>query len=230
MRKIINMKKSIILGAIMMATLVGTAQATLITYSSGTLNEAIPDGNLVGITESTTISGVPSPSADYTSTIQNVDVNLDISGGYNGDLYAYLVLQNGSTTTAMLLNRIGTSGSDSWGNDGSGMDVTLSSSGALGNIHNAPFANLTGTYQPDGVTTLAAFNGLDMNGIWTLYLVNMVSGDPSILVSWGLDITPTPTTPPIFSVPEPTTIIAGALLLLPFGASTMRILRKKRTL
>jgi hypothetical protein len=33
-------------------------------------------------------------------------------------------------------------------------------------------------------------------------------------------------TPP---VPEPTTIIAGALLLLPFGASTLRILRKRQT-
>ena len=31
------------------------------------------------------------------------------------------------------------------------------------------------------------------------------------------------------SVPEPTTMIAGALLLLPFGASTIRILRKNRT-
>jgi hypothetical protein len=30
-------------------------------------------------------------------------------------------------------------------------------------------------------------------------------------------------------VPEPTTMIAGALLLLPFGASTLRMLRKKRT-
>jgi hypothetical protein len=29
------------------------------------------------------------------------------------------------------------------------------------------------------------------------------------------------------AVPEPTTIIAGALLLLPFGGSTLRILRKK---
>jgi F0F1-type ATP synthase assembly protein I len=29
-------------------------------------------------------------------------------------------------------------------------------------------------------------------------------------------------------VPEPTTMIAGALLLLPFGASTLRILRKSR--
>jgi hypothetical protein len=31
------------------------------------------------------------------------------------------------------------------------------------------------------------------------------------------------------TVPEPTTMIAGALLLLPFGASTLRILRKNRT-
>ena len=29
-------------------------------------------------------------------------------------------------------------------------------------------------------------------------------------------------------VPEPTTMIAGALLLLPFGASTLRMLRKSR--
>ena len=30
------------------------------------------------------------------------------------------------------------------------------------------------------------------------------------------------------SVPEPTTMVAGVLLLLPFGASTLRILRRKR--
>ena len=33
----------------------------------------------------------------------------------------------------------------------------------------------------------------------------------------------------ILAVPEPTTMVAGALLLLPFGASTLRILRKNRT-
>jgi hypothetical protein len=33
----------------------------------------------------------------------------------------------------------------------------------------------------------------------------------------------------ISSVPEPTTMIVGALLLLPFGASTIRLLRKNRT-
>jgi hypothetical protein len=32
----------------------------------------------------------------------------------------------------------------------------------------------------------------------------------------------------VHQVPEPTTMLAGALLLLPFGASTLRILRRNR--
>jgi len=32
----------------------------------------------------------------------------------------------------------------------------------------------------------------------------------------------------VYAVPEPTTILAGALLLLPFGASTLRFARKSR--
>src|ERR1043166_4714806 len=38
----------------------------------------------------------------------SVQVRLNISGGYNGDLHGFLVLNNGTTnTTAILLNRIG---------------------------------------------------------------------------------------------------------------------------
>jgi hypothetical protein len=33
---------------------------------------------------------------------------------------------------------------------------------------------------------------------------------------------------PVAAVPEPTTLISGALLLLPFGASTLRIMRRNR--
>jgi hypothetical protein len=43
-----------------------------------------------------------------------------------------------------------------------------------------------------------------------------------VLPSYGASINVAP-------VPEPTTMIAGALLLLPFGASTLRILRKRQT-
>jgi hypothetical protein len=35
--------------------------------------------------------------------------------------------------------------------------------------------------------------------------------------------------PQLIEVPEPTTMIAGALLVLPFGASTLRILRKRQS-
>jgi hypothetical protein len=39
---------------------------------------------------------------------------------------------------------------------------------------------------------------------------------------------PQPPPPHITSVPEPSTIVAGALLLLPLGVSTLRILRRNK--
>jgi hypothetical protein len=33
----------------------------------------------------------------------------------------------------------------------------------------------------------------------------------------------------IGAVPEPSTVVAGALLLLPFGASAMRVLRNRKS-
>jgi len=51
---------------------------------------------------------------------------------------------------------------------------------------------------------------------------------PVVTVTANCTPTPTNSTPSsnITSVPEPSTIVAGALLLLPFGISTVRILRK----
>ena len=57
----------------------------------------------------------------------------------------------------------------------------------------------------------------DANGAYGVAALNL--GDPG-QVQAQLVIVP---------VPEPTTVIAGALLLLPFGASALRILRKKQT-
>jgi hypothetical protein len=55
---------------------------------------------------------------------------------------------------------------------------------------------VTGTYQPDGGTTLAALNGVNANGTWTLFLADLSGGDTATLVSWGVDIS---------VVPEPVT-------------------------
>ena len=61
-------------------------------------------------------------------------------------------------------------------------------------------------------------SGKDAGDVWPQNLVANFSGTAHELTSWGL----------YNPVPEPTTMIAGALLLLPFGASTVRFIRKKR--
>ena len=53
-----------------------------------------------------------------------------------------------------------------------------------------------------------------------------VKGHPTECDFYGCCQSPPP--PKITSVPEPSTIVAGALLLLPFGVSTVRILRRHK--
>lgn len=198
------MKKNLLLTAVLGMAL--SAQATLYSYDFTGINTAIPDGNPVGLANSHAVDLGTLPPDGTTTAIVNVDVRLNITGGYNGDLYGYLVLQSAdsSTTTAILLNRIGQDMSNPFGNTGAGINVTLSGSGAT-DIHSAAFGAVTGTYQPDGGTTLAAFNGVNANGTWTLFLADLSGGDTSTLVSWGIDIS---------VVPEPIT-----WALLTFGAA-----------
>ncbi len=194
----------------MVVALASIAQATLYTYSSGTLNAAIPDGNPVGITETIAVPNLAVGSVLNTlyASGDNVTLTLNISGTWNGDLYGYLVSPNG--TLVQLLNRVGTgSGSEpqfSFGFADPGMNVTLDS-GAGSSIHNANGGGslLTGTYQPDG-GDLTTLNGSQAgNGSWTLFLADLSGGNTSTLVSWGLSIN---------VVPEPTTwaiMIFGAM-------------------
>jgi hypothetical protein len=57
------------------------------------------------------------------------------------------------------------------------------------------------------------------NGAFGVYALNMFTGSSS---------SPSYVQPQLAIVPEPTTMIAGALLLLPLGASTLRVLRRNR--
>jgi len=58
---------------------------------------------------------------------------------------------------------------------------------------------------------------IDANGAYGVFALNLYSGT----TTYNQDMLS-------IAVPEPSTIVAGALLLLPFGASTIKILRKKR--
>ena len=70
------------------ALVAAAAHATLYTtnWNSGFANGGVvPDNNLSGWSDTRTVSAIP------VGTFTSLSVNLQLTGGWNGDLYAYLV-------------------------------------------------------------------------------------------------------------------------------------------
>ena len=194
--------------------------------------QAIPDNNGSGLSYHFSLS-------DAAVLITDVSVTLDISGGYNGDLYAYVTHGDGF---AMLLNRVGRTSTSEYGYSTAGFAITLTGS-ATADIHNyqnlAPSCNgsgqLTGTWGADGravtpalaydtiarTATLASFNGLDPNGDWVIYFRDASPGGISTLNGWSVDVT---------AVPEPVNValvVFAAVALLVQGRRSWRLRRRK---
>jgi len=188
------MKKALLLCGLIVLKMAAASHGQNLIDTIWTLNTPIPVGNPVGIANSQTFQNLS------VAPIANVNVTLDISGGFNGALYGYLVLQdaNGNTATETLLNQVGTSPSNPIGSEGAGLDVTLSDTcTGNGSIHNATGIP-TGLWQPDSANPLdGTFGGMTANGTWTLFLADLDAGTPTpTLVSWTLDVNASP-------VPEP---------------------------
>jgi hypothetical protein len=176
----------------------------------------IPDDNATGAAFSFSLS-------DPAVSIAGVTVTLNISGGYNGDLYAYLSHGPGF---AVLLNRVGvgatTPGSSPAGYGDSGFAITLSS-GAAANVHfyqnhdpGYSQGQLTGEWQPDGRgidpgSAAAAFDppgsanfdsflGANPNGSWTLFFADLSPGGTSMISGFSVSIS---------AVPEPMNLALG---------------------
>jgi len=211
------MKKATFLVAVLLLVLVRAAQADFVeTFSTGFANGGvIPDGSLTGWSDTRTLSGAPA------GPITDLSVSLNLSGGWNGDLYAYLVHSSGFT---VLLNRVGVASGNSVGYSTAGMNVTFSDAGAQ-NIHDVSAPGVGGVYQPDGrnisplslpatlgstspSTPLSSFNGLLTGGSWTLFIADVSGGDVSTINSWSLDIA---------AVPEPASMVEGAVAVLFLG-------------
>ncbi len=183
------------------------AQGGLIYSSTG---GTIPDGNPVGWSATATASG-------FNPSISAVSVNLKISGGYNGDLYAYLSYGG---VLVPLLNRVGVAGgsaADAFGYGTEGMHVTLADGVGYSDIHLVASPTSGSTYAPDGrqvnpLSTPSAFNtasrvgftaydGMNPNGTWTIFFADLSSGAQSQLLDWSLSITS--------EVPEPVNVALG---------------------
>jgi hypothetical protein len=118
--------------------------------------------------------------------------------------------------------------------------VSVGLTGWTGTLLNSTLSYASGTASGSDRTIALSFTDPEPAGgvvvdIFELYN-GAVVGSPAQAWQW----TDLPNGPPdsswqyisnsdLVPVPEPTTMIAGALLLLPFGASTLRILRKNRT-
>jgi subtilisin-like proprotein convertase family protein len=195
--------KTILLSATLLASVAG-AHATLYTtnWNSGFANGGVvPDNNLSGWSDTRTVAAIPA------GTFNSLSVNLQLSGGWNGDLYAYLVHSSGFT---VLLDRVGTgvSGVSSFGYGDAGMNVTLASTGT--SIHqyggNSTFSSTpTGSWLTDNTSgSLGSFLATNPNGTWSLFIADLSSGGVATVQNWGLQMD-------IVAVPEVETWVAAAL-------------------
>ena len=183
------------------------------TFSFTNGNVTIPDNSASGYQDSHTLSGLP-------GIISDVNVTLNLSGGFNGDLYAWLSHDGG---LSILLNRVGRSstngvgyGNTGFGPDASQVSFTLDDQAAR-DVHFYRFGaytlngsgQLTGAWQPDGrildpesagglfdgaarANLLSVFNGMNPNGGWTLFVADLSSGGVSTLTDWSLQIAVVP--------------------------------------
>ncbi len=202
-----------------------TARAQL-TYTFSGINEAIPDGTPTGLVNVHNISD----AAGLNIADLNVTLNISSVGGpgFNGDLYVTLQHDSGYS---VLLNRPGARVGATYGYSDSGLGVTLDDAAAgdvhvyrqvLNGNHTTPLAGaLSGTWKPDGRITdpatvldtdastakLSSFNGVPVNGTWSLFVTDLSSGATHQLDSWSLEMV---------AVPEPAMLgcVTGSVLLL----------------
>jgi hypothetical protein len=178
------------------------ANASLYTtnWNSGFANSGVvPDNNFSGWSDTRTVGAIPA------GTFTSLSVALQLTGGWNGDLYAYLVHSSGFS---VLLDRVGAPDVGPFGYGDAGMNVNLAATGS--SIHGYGGGNVfsstpTGTWMTDNTSgSLGSFLSTSPNGTWSLFIADLSGGGVTTVQSWGLQMD-------IVAVPEVETWIAAAL-------------------
>ena len=190
----------------------GAATASIVSVGSGTVGLTVPDGNAAGITSTISVGSLG-------NVLNSVSLTLNISGGNNGDLYAYLSY-NG--TSVVLLNRPGLTGDPAGiGYTTAGYNNVTLSDGGYANINMTEVPMTGGTYNPAGTggVTFANYNGVNPNGNWVLFISDLSGGDVSFsqLDSWSLTFN---------AVPEPVNVALGVFAAALLAVSGFRRLRR----
>jgi hypothetical protein len=184
-----------------------SAQGALYTYNWTGINAAIPDANPSGYVNNQTISDSIQGNAAFLPNpyiVSVASVSISVSGGWNGDLVAYLRYDSGAGVGfTTLLNRVGTGPGNPIGYTDAGMNVILTA-GTGTDIHGyggtgAP----TGTYRVDQTgssTTFDSFQGLNPVGTWSIFFADLSGNHVSTLTGWGLSLE---------VVPEPVNVALG---------------------
>lgn len=184
----------------------------------------IPDNESSGLASQITVSS--------TELITGLELTLVTSGGWNGDLYAYL--EHGGVIS-VLLNRAGVTSSNSAGASSGGLNVTFTDSSLL-DVHTELSDTFgvpaTGSYQPDGRAAdpgvvldtsprtlfLSGFTGQLAGGDWTLFIADLSGAETATLESWSLALTTE-----LSAIPEP-----GAMMPLGALCAAGLLLRNRR--
>lgn len=140
------------------------------THNSTDVPKAIPDGP-----GGTVTSTIVVPPTTIITSIADVDVNIDITHTFDGDLDVFL--ESPSGTVVELFTGVGSGGNNFTGtvlDDEAATPITAGS---------APFS---GSFQPEG--SLTDFDGQSAIGTWTLTITDQASADVGTLNSWSLEL------------------------------------------
>lgn len=153
---------------------------------------AIPDGNSTLCTNTDPVGSITTTIYVSNSfTIADLDVMLDISHTWVGDLQVQLT--SPSSTTVMLIDRVGRPpAAVSCGSSSNNINTTLDDESPNGPVENA-YPPTGASYTPEN--PLSAFDGENSRGVWTLTVIDNVQWDTGTLNSWGLIFNTPPTTP-----------------------------------